>query len=220
VSVLDASGIVATKVDDPASGVRVEVARDDAARAVEVLTTDGMTPARPERALSGLIEGAVVPSREAERARIVAGIAGELERSLANVDGVVSARVHVAAPGPDPLVPDVPEAAPTASVLIRFRGARAPMPDADVQRLVAYAVPGLTPERVSVMALPARPFVAPDVVRLGPLLATRSAARTVRFIVAGVAILDLALVAFLLVFWTRLRRLRSLEKPDGAHDPP
>ena len=92
--------------------------------------------------LQSLGAGSMVPSRLAEHARLLSGISGELEQSLQAVDGVVSARVHLAAP--ERARSTTPSRRkPSASVLIRHRGAAPPLATSDVQRLVAGAVPGL-----------------------------------------------------------------------------
>jgi len=105
---------------------------------------------------------------------------------------------------------------PTAAVLIRYRGATAPIREEDVRKLVAYAVPGLAAERVAVvysLAAPAHP--AAELVRLGPLSATRATASKLRGAVVLVLLLNIALAVGLLSLWSRLRRLRA-----GASEPP
>jgi type III secretion system YscJ/HrcJ family lipoprotein len=120
VAALDANGVAADRTQEPggARHFRVEVSRGDAARAVAVLTQEEL-PRRPSPGLlEALGEGALVPSRAAEQARIAVGTAGELERTLASADGVVSARVHLSVPPHDPLADSAAEP-PRASVLLR-----------------------------------------------------------------------------------------------------
>jgi len=106
----------------------------------------------------------------------VAGVAGELERSLRGLDGVVSVRVHLAVPVQDALSPDETPTQPSASVLLRHRGAQPPIATNDVQRLVAGAVPGLRPAQVSVVALPVPALARPaerELSRFGRVTVTR-----------------------------------------------
>ena len=90
-------------------------------------------------------------SRALERARLKQADEGELARAIGGVGGVASARVLLALPDPSPFVRDsVP---PSASVFVTLLPGRA-LGDAQVravQHLVASSVPGLPPERVSVV---------------------------------------------------------------------
>jgi type III secretion protein J len=161
--------------------------------------------------------GSIVPSRAAEHARMVAGTAGDLERSLREVDGVLSARVHLAVPPKDPLATTAAAAKPTASVLLRHRGASPPMAAKSVQALVAGAVPGLAPEDVAVVATPSpEPPRAPEreLAQFGPIQTTRGSLGWARGIAAGAIALSVALVAVILALWSRLRRAAEQAAPD------
>ncbi len=211
VAALDASGIVGEKFAQ-ASGpnqYRVEVPRDDVAQAVRILLDEGVAA----RTGATRDTGALVPSREAEHARLMDNVATALERSLEATDGVIAAHVHLAAPAADALAPDDVVPRPHASVLIRYRGSRPPLVDMDVKRLVAFAVAGLSADDVAVVNTRATGFTPRDVAYVGPLAGTRENAKHVRMGVGVVAILDLALVALLLTFWQRWRKLRP--RPSG-----
>jgi type III secretion protein J len=210
VAALSGSGILADKAAEPGGTgrFRIEVPRDDATRAMSVLSEEGLPAERTRGVLDALGEHALVPSRTAEHERLLAGIAGDLERTFNGVDGVLSARVHLAVPRPDPLSSEAPVPA-TASVLIRHRGGHTPLGEADVRRFVSGAVPGLLPERVSVVDL-AVPLPAPrnDLVRVGPASMTREAATKVRLVIAAAAFGNMFLVSCLVALWMRLRKLR------------
>lgn len=218
VAALTGSGIAADKAGEPGGTgrFRVEVPRDDGARAASVLAEEGLPTERTHGVLEALGGNSLVPSRTAEHERLLAGIAGELEHTLSGVDGILSARVHLAVPRPDPLASDAPAPA-SASVLLRHRGAHAPLTEGDVRRLVSGAVPGLLPERVAVVDL-AVPVATPrtDVVRVGPASLTRDAATKVRFVMACIAFGNVALVACLVTLWMRVRKLRPPRARGGA----
>ena len=76
---------------------------------------------------------------------------GELSRTIQTLDTVESARVHLVLARRDPFSRE--RADPTASVVVRMRGARNLDGDqaAAIRHLVASAVPSLNPGRVSVM---------------------------------------------------------------------
>lgn len=207
---LETHGVSAEKERDPETEgrFRVTVGRDEAAAAASVLSQEAV----PGRENPGILQsrgsGSMVPSRLSEHARLLSGISGELERSLQAVDGVVSARVHVAAPEHSPL-DQADSAKPSASVLIRHRGAAPPLAISDVQRLVAGAVPGLAPTDVSVVASTATASARPtekELRRVGPITVTRGSLSPLRFVAAGAVALNLALLVAVLLLWTKVRR--------------
>jgi type III secretion protein J len=225
VALLDANGIAAEKSADPAQPghFRVEVSGEEASAALGILADEGPSARDTPGVLDALGTSSLVPSPQAEHERLLAGVAGDLKRSLEGLDGVLSARVHLAARRPDPLAVTDESAGtpPTASVLIRHRGATVPLREDEVRRLVAFAVPGLEPERVAVVysqALPAR--TGRELVRVGPISMTRAAARKVRAAVLLVLTVNIALAVSLVALWARLRRLRAgaseLPKPRAT----
>lgn len=207
---LEAHGVSAEKERDPEveGRFRVSVGRDDAAAAAGVLAQEAVPSRDNPGVLKSLGGGSMVPSRLAEHARLLAGISGELEQSLQAVDGVVSARVHLAAPEQNPL-DDQPPAKPSGSVLLRHRGASAPLAVSDIQRLVAGAVPGLSPSDVSVVATPAPASLRPterELRRVGPITVTRASLSPLRFVAGGAVLLNLVLLGAVLVLWSKVRR--------------
>ncbi len=207
---LEGHGVSAEKERDPETEgrFRVTVGRDEAAAAASVLSQESVPSHENPGILQSLGAGSMVPSRLAEHARLLAGISGELEQSLQAVDGVVSARVHLAAPERSPLDEAAPSK-PSASVLIRHRGAAPPLATSDVQRLVAGAVPGLAPGDVSVVASPAPASARPadkELRRVGPITVTRASLSPLRLVAAGAVVLNLALLAAVLLLWAKVRR--------------
>jgi flagellar M-ring protein FliF len=76
---------------------------------------------------------------------------GELSRTIQTLESVESARVHLVMARRDPFSRE--KAEPTASVVVRMRGARSLDADqaASIKHLVASAVPSLNPQKVSVL---------------------------------------------------------------------
>jgi type III secretion protein J len=225
VALLDANGIAAEKSADPAEPghFRVEVSGEEASAALGVLADEGPSARDTPGVLDALGASSLVPSPQAEHERVLAGVAGDLTRSLEGLDGVLSARVHIAARRADPLATGDEGAAapPTASVLIRHRGASLPLREEEVRRLVAFAVPGLAPERVAVVYSQApSPRIGRELVRVGPISTTRVTARKIRAAVVVVLTVNIALAVSLVALWARLRRLRAgaseLPKPRAT----
>ena len=226
---LGQQGVAAVKETDPQAEGRwlVSVAPDDAPAATAVLVSENLPPRQSPGVLEAMGEEALVPSRASEHARLIVGIAGDLERSLRSIDGVLSARVHLAVPAEDTLALDESRPPPTASVLLRHRGASPPVSVQGVQQLVARAVPALSPEMVSVVATPVPPAQRSperELDRFGPITVTRGTSRALRMIVGLVVVQNLALIGLLGALWSRLRRARAalleVQSDSGLQAPP
>jgi type III secretion protein J len=208
---LENGGIAASKEADPGGEGhwQVSVGRDDASAALGVLNRENLPPPASPGVLDALGQDSIVPSRTAEHAKLVAGTAGDLERSIRAVEGVLSARVHLAIPPKDAFALEQNGHAPTASVLIRHRGATPPISEADVRRLVAGAVPGLAAEKVSVVATPIPPAAVGkerELARFGPLTLTRSSMLPLRVFVGVLFALYVVLFGLVLLFWSRMKK--------------
>jgi type III secretion protein J len=216
---LDRANIDSTKEVDPvAEGkVRVTVARDDVARALSAMRDEELPRPRPLGVLDSMDKGALVPSQAAEHAQYVAGVAGDLERTLESVDGVLGARVHLNLPADTPFR-DGPLAKATASVLVAHRGSTPPLTTEAVQRLVAGGVSGLAATDVSVVMVtrPAPPARGESqLTHVGPIAVARSSARILQATMVALIVVVALLGAFALLLWTRLSRAKAL-----ADNPP
>jgi type III secretion protein J len=180
---LDRASIDATKEADPvAEGKwRVDVSRDDVPRALGVMREQSLPRVPPAGVLDAVGKGSLVPSEAAEHAQLVAGLAGDLEKSLEGVDGVLRARVHLNLPEASPLrASDAPVARGSASVLLEHTGSTPPLSADSVQRLVAGGVAGLLPTDVAVV-LVSRPMPASaapgEIGHVGPIAVARRSMR-------------------------------------------
>jgi type III secretion protein J len=145
--------------------VNLQVPEDALARATEAMQSAGL----PRRGLSDLgqvfkKEGMISTPLE-ERVRYLHGLSEELAATLQQIDGVVTARVHVVLP--ERIAPGEPVQPSSAAVFIKMR---APF-DEDatvprIRRMVAGSIPGLSGdggiEKVSVILAPAA-VAPPDV---------------------------------------------------------
>lgn len=219
---LDRAGVFAEKEADPASEgrFRVIVGRDDAARAIATMRDEDLPSPPKTGVLDAMGKGSLVPSQLAEHAQYVTGIAGELEQSVRGIEGVQSARVHLSLPQRDSFG-EAPRERPTASVLVKHRGATAPIDAHDLRLLVAGAAPGLAAEDVAVVMLP-RPAASPsperDLARLGPIAVTRGSLRWLRVGVVASALIHMTLAGAVLALWMRLKRMRA-EAVEMAPQP-
>ncbi len=211
---LDHVGIEASKETDPAAEgrFRVNVSRDDASRALTTMADEQL----PRTKIRGLLEaadrGQLVPSQAAEHAQLVAGLAGELERTLGSIDGVLAARVHMNLPVRDSLRDGLPPKG-TASVLVEHRGSASPLAPEAIQRLVAASAPGLAAPDVAVVFVPraVRQSGPSDVAHVGPIAVARGSAALLKFAFVTLALAVLALAGVTLGLYAKLARLRRGE---------
>lgn len=208
---LERGGVGAEKQMDPQNEGRwrILVSKDEAAAAARVLNQDSLPPPATKGVLDALDDSSLIPSRAAEHAKLVVGTAGELERSLRSVRGVVAARVHLAVPSKGRFETETEAEPPTASVLLRHRGPTPPLSISAVQKLVAGAVPGLREQRVAVVTSRVQPeptSAGAGLVRFGPITITKSTIPVLRMAV-GIAVgLNLVLLVALVSLWSRARR--------------
>lgn len=197
VAVLDRSGIPASRLlqDDGTMTVRVDGARFG--EAVAILEQAGL----PQQQFASMGEvfqnDGLVSSPMQERARLLFALSEELSRTVTEIDGIQSARVHIVLPENDPLRGDAKPS--SASVFVRH--------DAELQvaglipqikALVANGISGLTYDNVSVVpviaAAPLDPGTPPMAKVLGIWVLENSKTRIVALLSALVG-LSLALGA-------------------------
>lgn len=223
---LDRANIDATKETDPAAEGkwRIDVARDDVPRALAALREEQLPRAEPASVLDALTKGSLVPSEATERAALVAGTAGDLERSLEGVEGVLRARVHLSVP-PSGSRLDL-SAAPSrasAGVLIEHRGATPPLSADAVARLVAGGVAGMVPADVSVVMLP-RDVSSPapgtlGMGHVGPIAVARTSLRALQAALVALVAIVAVLAASTLIFYSRWARIRAELTRETAREP-
>ncbi len=144
---LDSAGIAYQL--DSGSGA-IEVAESDIHRARMALAAEGLPRAAPGG--SSLLDAMPLgSSRAVEAERLRLSREADLARSIEAVDAVEQARVHLAVEQRSAFVRD--RAEPAASVILRLRGGRTltEAQSAAIVHLVAASVPGLAPERVSII---------------------------------------------------------------------
>ncbi len=207
---LDRSAIAASKVAQPGAGsgaFGVEVAAGDVASALALIEARRL-PEAPESGFDALYrEPQLIATPQEERARWVAATAGELARSLRRMPGVADAHVHLA-PADAPAALDAPPPRAKASVLIERRRGAPPLDQGSVRALVAGALNGLEPDRVSVIqsTLEAEPQPQRAFARVGPVTVAARSAGTLRALLAASLGLDLLMAAALIAVLRRRRR--------------
>lgn len=181
--------IDAVKVQAGESGWQLQVDERDLPAAVEVLQERGLPG--PRHASLGEVfqkQGLVATPAE-ERVRYIYGLSQELSRTVAEIDGVVSARVHVVIPANDPLSDKLKPS--SAAVFIKHRpGIDLRLLAPAVKELVAHSVEGLSYEQVSLTLVPASEGAGTGTVR-----ARAAADAGLPLGLSGTALATLAIVA-------------------------
>lgn len=155
-SVLLDAGVDASKAIVK-TGVSISVDSQDVARALDILRTRGLPRDRFDGMGQIFRKEGLVSSPLEERARYVYALSQELAGTLTQMDGVVTARVHVVLPERG----NVGEAAmpSTAAVFIKHQlGYNLDALQPQIRKLVTHSIPGLTEERVSVALVAAQPL--------------------------------------------------------------
>ena len=153
VAVLRSAGIAADKTSHEGK-FSVVTSRDDFSQAVRTLNAQGYPRESFDTMGKVFKREGFVSSPLEERARLMHAMSQEIANTIANIDGVVTARVHLVMPERNPLV-DKPQPA-AASVFIKHR------PDknlsgqtAQIKALVVNSIEGLAYDNVTVALFPA-----------------------------------------------------------------
>jgi type III secretion protein J len=140
--------LLAAKVDadkqlaENKKGWSVTVSKGDFPQAMRLLKSAGL-PAEPFESMGEVFkkEGFVSSPTE-ERARYLFAMSQELSHTLEEIDGVVSARVHIALPENDPLT-EGKKSASASVVIIEQPGAKLRERETDIKAIVTDGVEGL-----------------------------------------------------------------------------
>lgn len=163
----------------------------------------------------------LVSSPVEERAAMIFGLSQELSQTVSEIDGVLSARVHVVLPQNDPLRQNLTPS--SASVFIRHRNDM-PMDQLvpQVKMLVSNGIAGLNYDKVSVTLVPVAAPVdtsadEPQFVKAFGLWMHPDSASALTWIFVGLGVLIAGLGAALTYFGLNRRpQAYSLAKPEAG----
>lgn len=155
------------------TGVAILVTAGDITRSVRALNAAGL----PRKAYTSIGEifkkEGIISTPLEERARYVYALSQELESTLSQIDGVVTARVHVVLP--ERIAPGEPVQPASAAVFLKHTIELDPdSVRARIQQLVASSIPGMAQEaadskKFTIVFVPATQFHDPRrLVSFGP----------------------------------------------------
>jgi len=145
-------GVKASKIAGKEGMVSLDVAQNDVSMAIGILRVEGLPRERYAKMGEVFRKEGLISSPLEERARYIWALSQEISSTLSQIDGVVKARVHVVLPersaGGDPSLPS------SAAVFIKHKtGVNLEDSVAQIKRLVANSIPGLSGEKVSVILI-------------------------------------------------------------------
>ncbi|SCB31591.1 nodulation protein NolT [Bradyrhizobium shewense] len=201
-------GVDAIRVVGKDGTSTIQVEERQLAYSIELLNDHGL-PRQSFKSLGEVFKGAgLVASPVEERARYVYALSEELSRTINDIDGVLSARVHVVLPKNDLLRQDATPS--SASVFIRHASnAKLSALLPQIKMLVANSIEGLSYDKVAVVFVPVER--AQHEVSVVPAAAS---AEPTKFIAshiaigAGGALAALGILSYVLLS-TRGRQLRQ-----------
>jgi len=201
VAVLRSAGIEADKTSHEGK-FSVTTSHSDFSQAVRTLNAQGYPRESFDTMGKVFKREGFVSSPLEERARLMHAMSQEIANTIANIDGVVTARVHLVMPERNPLV-DKPQPA-AASVFIKHR------PDknlsaqtSQIKALVVNSIEGLAYDNVTVALFPADGLTREPAPASSPVGA--NAAALLVPLLAGGAAGALALGGGGLLWWRRRR---------------
>ena len=153
IATLQQRGIPAQRVAVKGGQYTVVVDKGRFADSIAILKEAGLPKQEFQNMGQVFKKDGLVSSPMQERAQMIFALSQELSRTVSEIDGVLSARVHLVLPENDPLRQQLVPS--SASVFIRHRGN---MPVGNlvpqVKMLVANGVAGLSYDKVSVVLVP------------------------------------------------------------------
>ena len=205
-------------------GVAISVPSGRSAEALSVLQALGLPKGKQSGMGQVFKKDSMISSPLEERVRYLYALSQELERTLATIDGVISARVHIVLP--ERLIPGEPVLPSSAAVFIKHHAEVNFTPYVGkIRSLVFNSIPGLSGdafEKVTVVAMPGLnvPIVHTPMSHVGPFLFETRFEGAVIAVAAVIAVLWLASLAGL-YFWLR-RKFKPVSdtQSEGAAGSP
>lgn len=215
-AILLKNGIAASRDIAKDKSLTVLVDEGRFAEAVDILQTHSLPREKFNDLCSVFAGEGMISSPVEDRARLICALSQELSRTISEIDGVMSARVHVVLPENDLGRRDAEPS--SASVFIRHQeGAAIDKLSPQIKMLVANGIEGLVYDKVSIALVPvASPADfetgADDYTAVAGLLVQKASANRARltiYLLLGLLILALAGNGYLFWQW-RLRPTRRL----------
>ncbi len=211
VSFLSSQGIMAKKTAGQNDMFSVVVDESELARSVELLAAEGLPRTNYDSMGNVFKKEGVVSTPLEENARLIYALSQEVAGSIALIDGVLAARVHVVLPTAD--VFGTANTPSSASVFIKHRsGVSIESEVARIKQLVENSIQGLTYDNISVFLFSAPPLKKVERAKLVNVLGISVAASSANYVWGLFA----ACFAFLMLAMGIWIWPRFIKKPSGS----
>jgi len=152
-AILLSRGIECTKVSGTDGAWSLTIESGKVSEAVDILKRFGYPRDQFDNLGTLFQKSGLVSSPSEERIRFMFGLSQAVSETLTNIDGVLTARVHIVLRDNDPLADTKSPA--SASVFIKYRrGSGVDAMSSQIKRLVTNSIEGLEYDKVSVVFVP------------------------------------------------------------------
>lgn len=219
-AILLRNGIDAEKVGATDGAMSLTVDQSRFAEAVELLNRNGYPKEQFESIGQIFKKEGLISSPLEERVRFVYALSQELSETISQIDGVLSARVHVVLPNNE--MPTDTTMPSSAAVAIRYRaGVALDRLIPQIKLLVTNSIEGLAYDKVSVVLFPVdEPSPAEQLAefeQIGPLRIHVTSVGDFWMLVGGLGgIAILALAGCGVLGWLLMRQRRPVGLPQTA----
>jgi type III secretion protein J len=209
IAALQNAGIAADKTPGKEGMVGISIEAAQVGRAMDLLRSKGLPRERHAGMGQVFKKEGLISSPLEERARYIYALSQELDATLSQIDGVVVARVHVVLPERgaigDPVLPS------SAAVFIKYQdGYNLDALQPQIRRLVNNSIPGLAPEKISIVLFSSQAPAAPR-----PAAAPPASNMPLNAVLAACALAVLALAGWFGWNYVQSRRADALLPSEG-----
>lgn len=165
--ILEQNGIIAEKIIDESQKkvmvFNIVVPRDDKNQALEIMKEKGLPRVKPVGIHDIFSGSSLIPTITEEKAKYQMAIQGEMEKTLLEMQNVISARVHIVMREADSIDQQSQSFTPKAAVFLKYYQGLQQNPlftEKDIQNLVAGSVQDMSPGDVTVVLQRVQPIEA------------------------------------------------------------
>lgn len=206
-SVLLAGGVDSAKKSLGKSLYAILVEKSKLAQAVDLLNSEGLPGDQFAEMQDLYKKEGLISSPMEERVRYMFALSQSIAETLTNIDGVLTARVHVAVPEADKFTGEL---RPTsASVFIKYQyGINLDASRSEIKRIVESSIEGLDYQRIAVFMTssvkPNSSTVEHKLVSFGPLNLSRSSVSLLKWLALSVLIIISIMLALIYILCSKL----------------
>ena len=218
-SILLRGGVDADReVDKKDQTHTVLVSKSDMPVALSMLKDQGYPKEIYKKIIDVFSKEGLISSPLEERVRYIYALTQEVQETLSQIDGVITARVHIVLPKNDPFGDKIEPS--SASIFIKyFSGSNLEDIRSDIKFIVEKSIEGLKYEKISIVMLPAMESMnAKNKVQWKNILGIRIPEESVGALQMILGILVFSLLVLLLGVIFLLKRLGDVSKLNARDD--